>query len=95
MALRQAARSVASLAARREGVAVRAFATNINQTYGLPPDTFKRKVRADPRPDRSPHSLRSRWRHWRHSQPARRNPKSTRDPPRRAPRRLTAAESPT
>lgn len=55
MALRQAARSVASLAARREGVAVRAFATNINQTFGLPPDTFKRKVRADPRLDRSPH----------------------------------------
>ena len=53
MALRQAARSVASLAARREGVAVRAFATNINQTYGLPLDTFKRKVRPDPKPDGS------------------------------------------
>ena len=47
MALRSAARSLATLAARRDGtVAARAFATNAKTTFGLPEDTFKRKVRA-------------------------------------------------
>ena len=46
MALRPAARSLATLAARRDGtVAARAFATNAKTTFGLPEDTFKRGAR--------------------------------------------------
>ena len=88
MALRQAARSVARLAARREGVAVRAFATNINQTYGLP--WTRSSARCAPTPNPTDPALPLATQSAR-----RRNPKSTRDPPRRAPRRLTAAESST